>query len=296
MTLRHLEIFLAVTKTLNMSEAAQQLYITQPSVSQAIRELESHYEVKLFERIQRGLRLTEDGRILAAKARKEMDAFEEMEDAMREAEQHPVVRIGSSVSVGTVLLEHLLKHLEQECPSARVYVTVDNTSRIEKMVENGELDVGVVEGMLVNNSLCSYPVCEDRLVLVAGKEHPFYERVCVRLEELEGQFLIGREEGSTHRNQYELFLERNHIQMHRRWSSTNTEAIKSAVIHGRGLAILSEMMVQKEVEEGLLRIVSVEGVTVRRQIRMFHHKDKYLTPVLKSFVEVGKGYWKKSER
>ena len=286
MTLRHLEIFLETARTKNMSEAASALYISQPSVSQAIRELEGCYGVRLFERLQKGLYLTQEGKLLAAKARKVLDAYEEMENAMRESESHPVLRLGCSVSVGTVLAETLLQRLEESCPNVSVYVTVDNTSRIETMVQNNELDLGVVEGMLRTEHLVSRPVCTDRLVLVAGKGHPFYGIRSVAPEALENQILISREEGSSNRNQYEQLLERKHIHMQKRWSSTNTEAIKNAVIHGRGLAMLSSMLVRRETEEGLVYEVPVKGVKISRQIRVFYHRDKYLTPALKQMIQI----------
>ena len=104
MTLRHLEIFLAVAETGSMRKAAEQLYISQPTVSGAIRELEEEYDVLLFERLNQRLFITPEGRQLTIYARELLSLFHEMEYTLRHSSDHAILRIGATLTVGTCVL------------------------------------------------------------------------------------------------------------------------------------------------------------------------------------------------
>ena len=131
MTIRHLRIFIAVADCGTMRKAAEELYISQPSVSQAIREIEEYYHVRLFERLSKRLYITESGKSMLSYARHIVSAFNNMEEAMNNAESEPKIRIGSSVTVGTVLLNDWVTELERQIPDIDVRVTVNNTTAIE---------------------------------------------------------------------------------------------------------------------------------------------------------------------
>ena len=284
MTFRHLKIFVTVVDSGSMSNAAKKLYISQPSVSQAIAELEKNYNVKLFERLSQKLYITEEGKRLLSYARHIISSFEEMEKAMQEMENIPRLNIGCSVSVGTYLLNRLLDRIEQEYPNCRTVATVDNTSSIENQVLNNQIDVGIVEGIVKSEELIRIPVFQDELVLLCGKNYPLAERKNITYEDLEGENFISREKGSTERNQLEKAIEEHHISLNRCWNCTNTEAIKNAVIHGRGIAILSDMLVKKECDSGDMVKLHLENTHFTRQIHLIYHKNKYLSPVMTSVI------------
>ena len=111
MTIRHLKIFLTVAETGKMSMAAEQLYITQPSVSQAIRELEDHYQVLLFERLSKKLYITEDGKKLYVTAKQLVTQFESLEESMRKENRREKIRIGGTVTLGSGLLSKVVRDL-----------------------------------------------------------------------------------------------------------------------------------------------------------------------------------------
>ena len=114
MTLRHLEIFLAVAETGSMRKAAEQLYISQPTVSGAIREMEEEYDVLLFERLNQRLFITPEGRQLTIYARELLSLFHEMEYTLRHSSDHAILRIGATLTVGTCVLPEILRQLEEE--------------------------------------------------------------------------------------------------------------------------------------------------------------------------------------
>lgn len=285
MTIRHLKIFITVVDCGKMSRAAEELYITQPTVSQAIRELEDYYGVRLFERLSRQLYITEEGRTLLSYARYIVDSFEDMELTMKNRGSSGRLRIGASVSVGTCLLGKKLSLLEAQIPEIETEITVCNTSVIEEMVLKSNLDVGLVEGAVDSGDIVRLPIYEDELVIVVGKPHPLYGRDDLELSCLNGQNYISRETGSAEKNQLEQMLNLNDLHLKRIWNCTNTEAIKNAVMEGRGFAILSRMIVEKEAAEGSLQIILEEN-SLKRDIHLIYHKDKYLSDSLKTWIDI----------
>lgn len=290
MTLRHLKIFLCVAESGGMTAAAQKLYVSQPTVSQAISELEKYYGVRLFERLSQKLYITEDGQKMLYYARHIIDTFSDMENVMREAGENPQLNIGCSVSVGTYLVNRLLDMAEERLKKCRVNVTVDNTSCIEKMILSNEADIGIVEGVVTDPDLVITPVCEDKLMLVSGKSHKLAGRKNLKFSDLDGENFISREKGSTDRNQLERLLDENKITLNRCWHSSNTEAIKNAVMHGRGITAISSMLVEKECAAGELVMLDVEGLPVNRTINLIYHKNKYISPSIGIMLDVCEKY------
>ena len=118
------------------------------------------------------------------------------------------------------------------------------------------------------------------------KAHPFAKKESISLKALEGQNYVSRESGSTERNQYEQFLEQKGIRLKRIFCSTNTEAIKNAVVHGRGIAIFSKRMIEKEAVEGSLIIVPVEDIHIIRDFHFIRHKNKYMSKTLQIMQDI----------
>ena len=286
MTIRHLRIFLTVVECGAMRRAAEKLYISQPSVSQSIQELEKHYNTKLFDRLSQKLYLTESGERLLTYARQIIDLIDNVELIMRNLEASPRIRIGASVSVGTHLINNVLDVFEAKLKDTDINVKINNTATIEKDLIENKLDIAIVEGFVTEDSLIKVPLWEDELVMIVGKGHPLFKEDTIELSMLRNENLITREEGSTERNQYDQLLRDSNINMKRKWSSSNTEAIKNAVIHGKGLGIISKLFIEKELSEGVLKILYIKGIKVTRDLQLIYHKDKYISPVLQGFIDV----------
>ena len=286
MTIRHLQIFVAVADCGKMRAAAERLHISQPSVSQAVRELESYYNIKLFERLSQRIYITETGKKLLPYARHIIDSFETMEGFINDTSSGNVIRVGGSVSVGTRLLPPMIKSLENEVPDVDVCVIVDNTAAIEGKIQRSELDIAVVEGIVRSDELVKKDIYDDELVLVVGPEHELFNHPGIKLKELTKHALISRESGSVERNQFEQFLLEHHIKMKNKWSCSNTETIKKAVLNGEGIAILSRMVIEKEIAAGEVRVLNVENTRMKRKIKLIYHKNKYISQSMKQFIDI----------
>lgn len=286
MTIRHLQIFVAVADCGKMRAAADRLHISQPSVSQAVRELETYYNVKLFERLSQRIYITETGRKLLPYARHIIDSFENMEGFLNDTSAGNMIRVGGSVSVGTRLLPSLIKRLEEVVPGIDVRVVVDNTAAIEGMIQRSELDIAVVEGIVRSGELVKKDVCDDELMLVVGPEHELFDHPDITLGGLTGHALISRETGSVERNQFEQFLLEHEIRMKNKWSCSNTETIKKAVMNGEGIAILSRLVIEKEIARGEVHALNVENIQMKRKIKLIYHKNKFISQSMERFIEI----------
>lgn len=285
MTLRHLKIFVYVCDAGNMTAAAEKLYIAQPSVSQAISELEKYYHVKLFERLGRKLFITQAGQKLLTYARHIVNLAIETEEVMRESHHHSMIRVGASVTVGTCILHEIVRQFCEKNPQIKIISSVNNTTVIEGMLLADQLDLGLVEGKIHSQGIVSKPFMEDDLVLVTALNHPLAANRKVQLLDLENMDFIIREEGSGTRELFEVVMASRGLNWQIAGVYNNAETIKNAVAADLGISVMSRLAVQKESNRQELKIVEIEGLCFQRQFIIVHHKNKYIVPAMDSFMQ-----------
>ena len=286
MTIRHLKIFLAVAETRKMSEAAAKLYISQPTVSQAIRELEDHYGTRLFERLSKKLYITPAGKELYAGALKAVREFDQLEQNMKEGSLREVLRLGASITVGTCLIPALLKDFEGAMPQVETSVHVTNTHIIEEMLLNSQLDLAVVEGEISSPDLICHSLVEDYLIMACGPGHPFARQKEIPVSALDGQDYAMREEGSGTRALFEKFALRHGLRLNIRWEANCPATIRQAVIHNHCLAVMSVRLLTDEIRTGLIHPIRNPSGEWNRHFRLVYHKNKYLTPSMECFRDI----------
>lgn len=284
MTLHHLEIFVAVCREKTTHAAAEKLNLSQPAVSKAITDIEKYYEISLFERMNRRLYLTPIGETMRDYAYQVLEAYERMETEINRSGARRHIRIGASVSVGTRLLPPLLQKLARREETVTYEVMVDNTSKIEQMIENYNLDIGLVEGYVDNQNLVMKNIAEDALVIAVRADHPLLLQKEPKIQELEKYPFITREGGSSARNQLELHLQELGVTLTSNYSCSNIEAIKQALLYTDGVSVLSSMMIEQEVREGSLAILPWHDLEFKRTIRLIYHKNKRISPAMEAFL------------
>ena len=286
MTLRHLEIFLAVYDQQNMRRAAEKLYISQPTVSEAVREIEEEYGVLLFERLNHRLFVTTAGENLAVYARRLLGLFREMEDVLNTSAQRPILRIGATLTVGTCILPEILQRMQEDerTPST---VIVENTRSIEELVARGELDIGFVEGEISRKELVTTPIMEDPLIAVVA--HPNLQPMT--LEDLCRRYpLLMREPGSGTRAMVESTLQQKGVPYEERWVCSNTQALLRAAEAGLGAAILSRLLAQEAIQQKKLFEIPLTDCAMNRSFRLVWHKDKFQNPSFQCFCRLCREY------
>lgn len=174
MMVRHLEIFVIVVDYGKMSQAAEKLYIAQPSVSQAVRELEGCYGARLFEWLSKQLYLADEGWVLLSYAHYIMDSLKNMELTMKNRGSIGRLRIGVGASVGTCLSREKLNCLETKLPGIETEIIVCSTPMIEEMVPESELGMGLVERFVDSRDVVCVPFYENELIIAMGRSRLLY--------------------------------------------------------------------------------------------------------------------------
>lgn len=292
MDLRRFKIFITAADTGNMTLAAQRLFISQPTVSQAVSELESHYQTKLFERFPKRLILTKSGQKLYEQALVVIEKFNELECNMKSEPGRPLLRLGATMTVGATVMSHLVSALKGLDSFLDIYVTVENTKDIEAKLLENQLDAAIVEGEINSPLVVTEPVINDCLVLVCGRDHHLANRTGIQLAELANESFIMREEGSGTRALFENVMRKAGLVYHLAWETSNTETIKQAVMRNHGLAVLSARLVARELATGLLKYIPVADCLWKRHFLLARHKDKNITEPLTRFMELSRSYEK----
>jgi LysR family transcriptional regulator, transcriptional activator of the cysJI operon len=285
MDMRQLKIFAAVCDAGNMTRAAEALYMTQPSVSQVIGELEKEYKVRLFERLNHRLYLTEAGERLRIYARQILNLSEQARKELADLAVAGSIRVGASLTVGAHLLPALVEGYRARMPQVEIFTQVDNTSVIEKMLLEDALDLGIVEGPIYSPQIAEEMLRDDALTIICGPSHPLWDQPRVDIALLAGQRFIIRERGSGTRDIFERIMEEAGASWKIAGVYNNTEAIKNAVRANLGLAVVPQIAVEQEVSQGLLRQIDVPGLDLKRKFNLVHHRQKFFTPALQAFVD-----------
>lgn len=276
MTRRHLEILIAVAEEMNMTSAAQKLFISQSAVSQTIKDIERHYDILCFERLSKKLYLTPAGQHLLSYARHINRLYSDLEDSVRQFDHLTPLRIGASVTVATSVLPIFIKNFQEMYPSVKIRVIEDNTSTIEQMLLEDQIDIGFVEGEISTKDLIEIPVLEDHLIFVCSPLHPFASLEVLPVA-LENQNFVLREYGSGTRKKFEETLKHHHITWQSNWTCNNADTIKAVVAEGLGITVISYRSVERHLNEGSLSTFTVKGIEFNRSFRLIKHKDKFLS-------------------
>ena len=285
MTLRNMRIFLEVTRQGSMSGAARRLYISQPTVSQAITDIERAYGVRLFDRMNKRLFITEAGRQLADYAHRIVELFTEMEHVLSLG-QVQNIKLGATLTVGACIFSELVARYKKLRPEIETNVVVENTAEIEKRMLAGLLDFGLVEGRTSSPFLLVEPVLSDNMVLVAGPGHRFFGRESVAAAELHNEPFVLREEGSGTRELFEANMSELGVRVKEAWVCHSTDTIKIAVIAGHGLTVISGRLVEREIQKGQLWACLIEDYNDSRTFSLVYRKDKHIFPHFQDFIEL----------
>lgn len=267
-----------------MTAASEVLFMSQSAVSQAIAEMEKHYETRLFERYSKRLFLTKAGEKLLSYARHMIRMNQEAEQEIRALNRSGYLRIGASVTVGGYVLPKLVAAFQQQNPQAEIEVCENNTEKVEGLILRDKIDIGLVEGEITSPEILQYNFMDDELVLVCGKSHRFAGYKSIEPIELEKENFIIREQGSGTRKTFEDVMTANQISWKETWVCNNSDTIKSAVGEGLGVTVISKRSVEAETAAGSLRSIPINGIRFLRTFKIIYHKNKFMSDTMKSFI------------
>lgn len=285
LTLRHFRIFQAVAEEESITRAAERLYLTQPSVSIAIREMETHYGTRFFDRINQRLKITAQGRLLLDHVRPFLSLYDEMEVLFQEDGYAGALRLGGSINVGIYYLPSRVRAFRLRFPQIELQVQVNASELVEKLLLEGQLDLAVMGGPVRSRHLTTVPLFQERHVAVCGPDDPLAGR-SVSLHELLKAPLLLRERGSGAYEVFQSALAHAGQAPTPVWESVSQESLLAAVRCGLGVTLLPEEMVRKDLEDGRLAPICLTDVDLQNTVHLVHHKNKYLSPAMRSFISL----------
>jgi len=287
-TLRQLEIFIAVAETAQVTKASKKLFVTQSAVSMALAELENQLGGSLFDRHGRSLVLNARGRYLLPLGKDIIAQVANIETIMSERNDKlsGTINIAASSSVGNYILPYLIGAFKKAHPKVLINMLVYNTKIVEGMVNDGTVDIGFVEGNVgENDDILARPWFMDELVVLTAPADPLANNESFVLErDLPNSRWIMRERGSgtaaIFREKLKEHLEDVNIVM----EMGHPESVKRAVESGVGIACLSALTICREVENGWLKSMKFEGLDMKRQLRIISRKGTQVDDVLAEFL------------
>ncbi len=290
MNLNQLKVYCEVVERNGFTRAAEALYLTQPAVSRQVRELERHYGVELFEQIGKRIFPTEAGNTLYSYAKQIFHTLDDLEVEINQLKGLKAghLRIAATATAGTYLLPPLLGRFKRSYPGVEVTLEIFNTQTQveERLLEYQQLDLGITERPVMEESLRSEAFDEEELVVIVGPEHHFAARSEVSVSDLRGEKFILREPGSGTRALLDEEFARVDLKVKPVMELGSTAAVKEAVAAGLGLSIVSNKSIRLEIEAGVLKSLRCPGMRLSRQIRYVYHKDRRLSRAASAFLDI----------
>lgn len=290
MDIRHLRVFIEVSDSGKMSSAAANLHISQPTVSQTIRELEDYYNILLFQRLSRKLHITPEGEKLLAYARTVVNQFDNLEKKIFLINNTNEFKIGATITVGNCLISNIVQKIQDTNPKLQTYTYVNNTRSVEEKLLESELDLGLVEGEITDPKLISIPAVDDYLVLVCGADHHFADKIQIDLSDLQGMDFVMRETGSGTRKMFEDNLCKQGITVNTKWETNCPGAMVSAIINNGCLGVLSIRLIEEEIKNGTIRVIQHSDDPWHRNLSIVYHKDKVIDKTMENIIQIIKDY------
>jgi DNA-binding transcriptional LysR family regulator len=291
---RRLQVFHTVARLLSFTKAAESLHMTQPAVTFQVRQLEEYFNTRLFDRTHNRISLTDAGKRVFEYADEIFDLYAKMENAVRDmtGEISGILIIGASTTIAEYMLPALLGDFKRKYPDINVHLKVSNSDGIVSMVENNDIDLGVVEAPVMNKNLVVENCRNDRLVAIVPPQHSLASEQKVQLKDLMNHAYIAREEGSGTREVIHEYLTNAGMKpadIHVAMELGSPEAIKGAVEAGMGVSIVSEVTIHKEMQ--LETLVALElDPPMERPFSFVHQKQKFRQRAMDELLDFARAY------
>lgn len=283
------EVFVKVVEEQNFSNAAKQLHMSQPAVSQYIRSLENDLGVKLLERTNKYVRLNKAGEIVYHHAKVITETQAKMRHLVEDLSTLSAgkLSVGASYTFGEYILPDVIAEIKTDFPNIKPAVTIANTTVIAELVASHQLDVGIVEGPFKEMpKLQSEIFAEDQMVIFTSPKNTLTQsKEEITIDQLAEQSWILREDGSGTRKAAENFFHEYNFYPEDVLTFSSTQSIKTMVEASTGISLLSKWAIQKELQYGDLVVLNVKGMPHLRKFSILT-SSPFQTKALSTFIEI----------
>jgi DNA-binding transcriptional LysR family regulator len=296
MTLEQLRIFVAVAEKQHVTQAAGELNLTQSATSAAIAALEARYGIKLFDRIGRGVVLTQTGRDFLIEARAVLARAKAAVQVLNDLAglKRGSLTVAASQTVGNYWLPGRIHAFQIAHPGIDLHLTIANTEQVARAVLQGSADLGFVEGDVDDALLAARKIDGDSLIVVVGANHPWVNRTKIAPKDLPTTAWVLRERGSGTRSMFEAALRQSGIKssdLRIALELPSNEAVRSAVEAGDAATAISDLVVAQSIAAKTLHRVRFD--LPRRSFYILRHKERHASRIeqalLKSLHETAPG-------
>lgn len=287
-TLKQLKTFIMVAETLKMSEAAKKLYLSQPTVSQIISNLEKEYNVTFFKRYPKKLEITPMGKLFLERALNVMTSYENLNLYMHDSKTIRPLRIGATLTIGDTMISEVMGILKKTHPDIEASVYIENTSILEQRLIHNELDIAFIEGVIFNDKIVTEPMLKDTLQLIFHKDHPLAKKETIKIEDLYNQAFIMRESGSGTRSIFENLMNSHGIHIHIIWESYSAAAMIDAVKQNLGMAAISTRYIKKYFDSDLLLARPIKDMPMNRSFYLCYNRTHPVNSQMTDLINIVK--------
>ena len=289
---RRLQVFHAVAKHLSFTKAAETLFMTQPAVTFQVKQLEEHLNTRLFDRAQGRIALTPAGQIAFEYAERILGLSEELDRRLKEmsGQASGPLLIGASMTIGEYVLPQLIGKFKARFPAVAPTLFVGNSEAVQDRVAERTLDLGFIEGDSHLSSLNSEVCCEDELQVVCAPSHPLAAESVALPAALTQYPYINREPGSGTRAVIDHYLQKAGVapdSLNIVVELGSPEAIKGLVATGMGFAIMSRVIVAKELQLGQLVQIPLRP-RLLRNFSVVYAKERFHSRLVAGFLAFAK--------
>ena len=288
MQLKTLKVFCDVVSRRSFSRAADENGMSQSGASQMVHHLEEELGVKLIDRSKRPFVLTPEGDVYFEGCRKLVQRYMALEEEIRTLHEDVAgrVAVASIYSVGLSHMDRLVQQFVQKFPQANVRLEYLHPDKVYDAVEAGQVDLGLVSYPKSSRTIAALPWREERMVLVCSPQHHLADEPSAPLAAIDGQAMVGFDEGLQIRREIDRTLTAADVEASVVMQFDNIETIKRAVEINAGVSILPQPTIVREVAEGTLVAVPLEGVDMVRPLGIIHRKGVDLGKSARRFIEL----------
>ncbi|NAW55970.1 MULTISPECIES: LysR family transcriptional regulator [unclassified Vibrio] len=283
-SLKQLRVFTTITRHKTLTAASEALYLSKAAVSMALAELEKQLGHALFDRVNNRLILNQEGQKLLPLADELLSRANAIDDLF--AAEHSLsgqLRIGASDTIGNQVAPYLLSDFRLHTQHRSQSLFISNSAQICQKLVDYELDIALIEGKTLHPELISTQFSQDEMCIICPSDHPFAGRHNVPLSQFEHSQWILREAGSGSREFFLRAIAPRIEQWHEAFQLNTTEALINCVSAGLGLGCLSRLSADPAIRDGRVAVLNVT-LDMKRRFWLLLHKEKYQSPLLKSFV------------
>ncbi len=285
MNIQYLKAFYVTVNANSISKAAKLLHLTQPGLSMQIQSLEKELQVNLLNRSNKGVELTEGGKVVFDYATTILSLQENIErdlSNLKSDKKH--LLIGSCKAVGEYALPCSIYMYKQNNKDVDINLEISNTNEVVTDLVSRTINVGIFHGYDSNKDLTIQKVTSDRLLLVTSL--PLVKDK-ISIKELIRLPLIFRESGSGTRETILRALKEHKIKaddLNIIYELNSMEAIKTSVIAGKGISFIPELTIKRELKDGVLKLIEVEDLEIFSEFYIGYRKDHSLSPFETDFI------------